>query len=112
VNLLIQFQRNGIWNTEFDITINGKITTQYLASVVADNLPPRPFSVRMVRVTPDSTTDRLQNKTLWSSYTEIIDIRQGYPGTAVAGLLVDAEQFGSQQVTRNYHLRGRIFQVP
>ncbi|EFU9985223.1 host specificity protein J, partial [Salmonella enterica] len=88
------------------------ITTQYLASVVADNLPPRPFSVRMARVTPDSTTDRLQNKTLWSSYTEIIDIRQGYPGTAVAGLLVDAEQFGSQQVTRNYHLRGRIFQVP
>lgn len=112
VNLMIQFQRSGIWNTEFDITINGKITTQYLASVVADNLPPRPFSVRMVRVTPDSTTDRLQNKTLWSSYTEIIDIRQGYPGTAVAGLLVDAEQFGSQQVTRNYHLRGRIFQVP
>lgn len=112
VNLLIQFQRSGVWNTEFDITINGKITTQYLASVVADNLPPRPFSVRMVRVTPDSTTDRLQNKTLWSSYTEIIDIRQGYPGTAVAGLLVDAEQFGSQQVTRNYHLRGRIFQVP
>lgn len=112
VNLLIQFQRSGIWNTEFDITINGKITTQYLASVVADNLPPRPFSVRMVRVTPDSTTDRLQNKTLWSSYTEIIDIRQGYPGTAIAGLLVDAEQFGSQQVTRNYHLRGRIFQVP
>lgn len=112
VNLLIQFQRSGIWNTEFDITINGKITTQYLASVVADNLPPRPFSVRMVRVTPDSTTDRLQNKTLWSSYTEIIDIRQGYPCTAVAGLLVDAEQFGSQQVTRNYHLRGRIFQVP
>lgn len=112
VNLLIQFQRSGVWNTEFDITINGKITTQYLASVVADNLPPRPFSVRMVRVTPDSTTDRLQNKTLWSSYTEIIDIRQGYPGTAVAGLLVDAEQFGSQQVTRNYHLRGRIFQIP
>lgn len=112
VNLQIQFQRSGIWNTEFDITINGKITTQYLASVVADNLPPRPFSVRMVRVTPDSTTDRLQNKTLWSSYTEIIDIRQGYPGTAVAGLLVDAEQFGSQQVTRNYHLRGLIFQVP
>lgn len=112
VNLLIQFQRSGVWNTEFDITINGKITTQYLASVVADNLPRRPFSVRMVRVTPDSTTDRLQNKTLWSSYTEIIDIRQGYPGTAVAGLLVDAEQFGSQQVTRNYHLRGRIFQVP
>ncbi|WP_254555566.1 TipJ family phage tail tip protein, partial [Salmonella enterica] len=73
VYLLIQFQRSGIWNTEFDFTINGMIRTQYLASVVADNFPPRPFSVRMVRVSPDSTSDRLQNKTLWSSYTEIID---------------------------------------
>ncbi|KEM42259.1 host specificity J domain protein, partial [Escherichia coli 6-319-05_S4_C2] len=25
---------------------------------------------------------------------------------------VDSEQFGSQQVSRNYHLRGRILQVP
>ncbi|HDP0319414.1 TPA: host specificity protein J [Salmonella enterica subsp. enterica serovar Concord] len=112
VSMLIQFQRNGDWVTEFDITINGKTTSQYLASLVADNLPPRPFSVRMVRTTPDSTTDRLQNKTLWSSYTEIIDIHQSYPNTAVVGLLVDAEQFGSQQVTRNYHIRGRILQVP
>ncbi|EAO2626554.1 DUF1983 domain-containing protein [Salmonella enterica] len=85
-------------------TDNGKQNTYFssLENMVAQGNP----------VTPDSTTDRLQNKTLWSSYTEIIDIRQGYPGTAVAGLLVDAEQFGSQQVTRNYHLRGRIFQVP
>ncbi|WP_336195725.1 host specificity protein J, partial [Hafnia paralvei] len=34
------------------------------------------------------------------------------PNTAVIGVQVDAEQFGSQQVTRNYHLRGRIVQVP
>ncbi len=25
---------------------------------------------------------------------------------------MDSEQFGSQQVSRNYHLRGRILQVP
>lgn len=112
VKMLIQFQRNGDWVTEFDVTINGKTTTQFLASVVAEDLPPRPFSIRMVRSTPDSTTDRIQNKTLWSSYTEIIDVKQSYPNTAVAGLQVDAEQFGSQQVTRNYHLRGRILQVP
>ncbi|WP_032202909.1 phage tail tip protein, partial [Escherichia coli] len=30
----------------------------------------------------------------------------------LVGVQVDSEQFGSQQVSRNYHLRGRILQVP
>ncbi|CST11851.1 host specificity protein [Shigella sonnei] len=98
--------------TEKDITIKGKTTSQYLASVVVGNLPPRPFNIRMRRMTPDSTTDQLQNKTLWSSYTEIIDVKQCYPNTALVGVQVDSEQFGNQQVSRNYHLRGRILQVP
>ncbi|ELN9972670.1 host specificity protein J, partial [Escherichia coli] len=51
-------------------------------------------------------------KTLWSSYTEIIDVKQCYPNTAIVGLQVDAEQFGGQQMTVNYHIRGRIIQVP
>ncbi|MGS2036333.1 phage attachment tail tip protein J [Escherichia coli] len=112
VRLLVQIQRNGGWVTEKDITIKGKTTSQYLASVVVDNLPPRPFNIRMRRMTPDSTTDQLLNKTLWSSYTEIIDVKQCYPNTALVGVQVDSEQFGSQQVSRNYHLRGRILQVP
>ncbi|EOU6426790.1 phage tail protein [Escherichia coli] len=112
VRMLVQIQRNGGWVTEKDITIKGKTTSQYLASVVVDNLPPRPFNIRMRRMTPDSTTDQLQNKTLWSSYTEIIDVKQCYPNTALVAIQVDSEQFGSQQVSRNYHLRGRILQVP
>ncbi|HEM7932853.1 TPA: host specificity protein J [Citrobacter braakii] len=112
VQMLIQFRRDGLWRTERDITITGKTTTQFLASVVIDDLPPRPFEVRMQRITDDSTTDLLQNKTVWSGYTEIIDVKQLYPNTAVIGVKVDAEQFGSQQVTRNYLLRGRIVQVP
>ncbi|WP_225382447.1 phage tail tip protein [Escherichia coli] len=112
VRLLIQLERGGKWMTEKDVTINGKTTSQFLASVILDNLPPRPFNIRMVRETADSTTDQLQNKTLWSSYTEIIDVKQCYPNTAIVGLQVDAEQFGSQQMTVNYHIRGRIIQVP
>lgn len=60
-------------------------------------------------MTADSTTDQLQNNTVWSSYTEIIDVRQRYPNTAVIGLQVESEQFGSQQVTRNYHFSGGLF---
>ncbi|HIB2720847.1 TPA: phage tail tip protein J-related protein, partial [Escherichia coli] len=85
---------------------------QYLASVILENLPERLFNIRMVRETADSTTDQLQNRTLWSSYTEIIDVKQCYPNTAIVGLQVDAEQFGGQQMTVNYHIRGRIIQVP
>ncbi|EFX0189286.1 host specificity protein J, partial [Shigella boydii] len=112
VRILIQLQRNGRWVTEKDVTINGKTTSQFLASVILDNLPPRPFNIRMVRETADSTTDQLQNRTLWSSYTEIIDVKQCYPNTAIVGMQVDAEQFGGQQMTVNYHIRGRIIQVP
>ncbi|EJQ4425216.1 host specificity protein J, partial [Escherichia coli] len=112
VRLLIQLERNGHWVTEKDITINGKTTSQYLTSVILNNLPERPFNIRMVRETADSATDQLQNRTLWSSYTEIIDVKQCYPNTAIVGLQVDAEQFGGQQMTVNYHIRGRIIQVP
>ncbi|EFL5955045.1 host specificity protein J [Escherichia coli] len=112
VRLLIQLERNGHWVTEKDVTINGKTTSQYLTSVILNNLPERPFNIRMVRETADSTTDQLQNRTLWSSYTEIIDVKQCYPNTAIVGLQVDAEQFGGQQMTVNYHIRGRIIQVP
>ncbi|HFO3889814.1 TPA: phage tail protein, partial [Escherichia coli] len=112
VRLLIQLERNGHWVTEKDVTINGKTTSQYLTSVILNNLPERPFNIRMVRETADSTTDQLQNRTLWSSYTEIIDVKQCYPNTAIVGLQVDAEQFGGQQMVVNYHIRGRIIQVP
>ncbi|ATB78815.1 TPA: host specificity protein J [Escherichia coli] len=112
VRLLIQLERSGHWVTEKDITINGKTTSQYLTSVIIGNLPERPFNIRMVRETADSTTDQLQNRTLWSSYTEIIDVKQSYPNTAIVGLQVDAEQFGGQQMAVNYHIRGRIIQVP
>ncbi|WP_433993966.1 TipJ family phage tail tip protein, partial [Escherichia coli] len=97
VRLLVQIQRNGRWLTEKDITIKGKTTSQYLAPVVVGNLPPRPFSIRMRRMTPDSTTDQLQNKTLWSSYTEIIDVKQCYPNTALVGVQVDSENPQTRQ---------------
>lgn len=113
VELQIQVQRNGSWVTEKNITIRGKRSNSpYLMAVIIDKLPPPPFSIRMVRLTPDSNSDKLQNNTIWSSYTEITDINQTYPGSAVAGLTFESEQFGNQYPTRNYLVRGLIVQVP
>lgn len=112
VKMEIQIQRSGVWLTEKTIVINGKRTSPFMTAVIIDNLPPRPFNLRVVRITPDSTTDQLQNKTVWQGLTEIIKITQSYPNTALVGLKVDADQFGSQSVSRKFYLRGRIVRVP
>ncbi|WP_337240348.1 host specificity protein J [Proteus faecis] len=113
VQLQIQIQRNGAWITEKNVTINGKRSNSpYLMAVVLDDLPPVPFSVRMIRITQDSTSDKIQNNTVWSSYSELVDISQTYPGSAVAGLMFDSEQFGNKFPRRNYLIKGRIIQVP
>ncbi|HFN6476608.1 TPA: hypothetical protein ACHFX9_000087 [Citrobacter farmeri] len=65
VQMPLQFRRNAQWEMERDITMTGKRTTLFLATVVIDDLPPRPFEIRMLRIMEDSTTDLLQNNTLW-----------------------------------------------
>ncbi|EDV4827901.1 phage tail protein [Salmonella enterica] len=113
VQMDIQLQQNGIWSTVKSVIINdGKRTSPYMAAVIINNLPPRPFNIRVVRITEDSTSDMLQNKTVWQGLTEIINITQSYPDTALVGLKVDADQFGSQSVSRKFHFLGRIVLVP
>ncbi|EAW1194025.1 DUF1983 domain-containing protein [Salmonella enterica] len=113
VQMDIQIQQNGIWSTVKSVIINdGKRTSPYMAAVIINNLPPRPFNIRVVRITEDSTSDMLQNKTVWQGLTEIINITQSYPNTALVGLKVDADQFGSQSVSRKFHCLGRIVLVP
>ncbi|XIW72891.1 hypothetical protein AB2F28_06810 [Escherichia coli] len=53
VRLLVQIQRNGGWATEKDITIKrAKPPRSIWPRRVVDNLPPRPFNIRMRRMTP------------------------------------------------------------
>ncbi|MDW0766973.1 phage tail protein, partial [Mannheimia haemolytica] len=62
-----------IGTRQYSHSFNGKYSSQYLESVVFDNLPPVPFNISVERLTEDSNSQRLQNGTIWSSYTEIID---------------------------------------
>lgn len=112
VQFLLQVKRNGTWVTEYNVTLRGKTTSETTKSLVIKNLPPRPFDVRMLRLTDDSTTDTVQNRTFWASYTEIIDSRQRYPNSAVVGMTFDSSQYGSQVPRRNFLIKGRIVQVP
>lgn len=111
VEMLVQIGDGSNWRTVETVKISGKTRGQYLRSVIIDNLPQRPFNIRVARATADNSSSRVENKTLWSSYTEIIDTKLTYPNTAVVGLQFDSEQFNGVP-SRNYLIRGLIVKVP
>lgn len=100
-----------IGSQSYPISISGKYSSQYLQQHTFDNLPPVPFTVKVERVTEDSKSQRLQNNTVWSSYTEIIDTEFAYPNTALIGVKFDSEYF-SNIPSRTYDLLGLRVKVP
>ncbi|MCW9716740.1 TipJ family phage tail tip protein [Avibacterium sp. 21-594] len=100
-----------IGSSIYPVVIEGKYSSQYLRQFEYGNLPPVPFQVRVERLTDDSKSQRLQNNTLWSSYTEIIETRFAYPNTALVGIQFDSEYFGSIP-NRNYEIYGIKLKVP
>lgn len=100
-----------IGSQSYPVSISGKYSSQYLQQHTFDNLPPVPFIVKVERVTEDSKSQRLQNNTVWSSYTEIIDTEFTYPNTALIGVKFDSEYF-SNIPTRTYDLLGLRVKVP
>lgn len=100
-----------IGSQSYPVSISGKYSSQYLQQHTFDNLPPVPFIVKVERVTEDSKSQRLQNNTVWSSYTEIIDTEFTYPNTALIGVKFDSEYF-SNIPSRTYDLLGLRVKVP
>lgn len=100
-----------VGSQSYPVSISGKYSSQYLQQHTFDNLPPVPFTVKVERVTEDSKSQRLQNNTVWSSYTEIIDTEFTYPNTALIGVKFDSEYF-SNIPSRTYDLLGLRVKVP
>ncbi|ORM64240.1 hypothetical protein HA45_10420 [Pantoea rodasii] len=102
---------NGAWQTQKTVTISGKQSGEYLEAHLFDAPETKPFDIRLRRVTADSSSDLLNNGTVWNSFTEITDDNLSYPYAAVAGCVVDRDQY-TDTPTRTYHLRGLIVDVP
>lgn len=101
----------GSWNIQKTVTISGKISGEYLEAHIIDAPVQKPFDIRLRRVTADSSSDLLTNGTIWNSFTEITDDSLSYPYSAVAGAVIDRDQY-TDTPTRTYHLRGLIVDVP
>ncbi len=100
-----------IGETNYPVSINGKYSSQYLKQFEFDDLPVVPFKIKVERVTADSTSQRLQNNTIWASYTEIIETEFAYPNTAIVGVRFDSEYFSSIP-NRTYEIYGIKIKVP
>ena len=112
VTMVIETRTNASgWGIVKTVTITGKISGEYLEAHVIDAPDIKPFDIRVRRITPDSTSDLLTNGTVWNSYTEITDDNLNYPFSAIAGAVVDRDQY-TDTPSRTYHLRGLIVDVP
>lgn len=101
----------GAYTTVLNSAFTGKTTTTYERSHRIELPPGTQWQVRIRRLTPDSTSDTLQNGTRVVSLTEIIDAKLRYPNSALVAVEVDAQDF--QRIpTRAYNVYGRIILVP
>ncbi|WP_225455155.1 host specificity protein J, partial [Enterobacter sp. CCUG 70166] len=112
-NTLVLESRTGAsgWVIEKTVTITGKISGEYLEAHLIDAPDIKPFDIRVRRITPDSSSDLLSNGTTWNSYSEITDDNLSYPFSAIAGAVIDRDQY-TDTPSRTYHLRGLIVSVP
>lgn len=120
VQFQIEIQPNGgayalatLKNETNPVTIEGKNTSVYEAQYRVD-LPSggAPWNIKLTRLTDDSMSATLQNKTYWSTYTKIIDAKLSYPDTALVGVEVDAALFGNELPDRAYEIKGIKIQIP
>ena len=108
----VKLSSSSTWSQVKVITIGpGKQSGEYLEAHIIDAPDKKPFDIRVRRITADSNSDLLRNDTRWSSYSEIIDDNLSYPHTAVAGAVIDHDQY-TDTPSRAYHLRGLIVDVP
>lgn len=94
------------------ITISGKSRSRYQRShVLTLPRPASSWNLRMVRLTPDSTSAAVSNETYFDSYSEIVDSKLSYPNSALVGIRIDSSQF-NQIPRRSYLVNGLYIKVP
>ena len=112
VNLQIAIQYNGGgYRVVIDDTISGRTSQQYQRQYRVELSGPFPVDIRVIRVTPDSTSSKLANAFSWASYSSITYAKLKYPNSAVVALRVNAEQFSSIPL-RTYRMRLLKVKIP
>ncbi|QPF33278.1 host specificity protein J [Acinetobacter lwoffii] len=102
----------GTWTEVLNTQIADKTSANYERSHRID-LPKSDtgWTVRVRRITPNSTSEYISDKMYVDALTEVIDLKLSYPNTALLGLQYDAETF-SNVAKVAVDLKGIKLQVP
>lgn len=101
-----------------DLSITGKTRSRYqrayyykLPKYRNDGGKASTWTIRMVRITPDSKSSSLNNDTYFDSLVEVVDSKLTYPNSALVGITIDSRQFSSIP-SRSYLVDGLLIRVP
>ena len=102
----------GTWTEVLNTQIADKTSANYERSHRID-LPKSDtgWTIRVRRLTPNSTSEYISDKMYVDALTEVIDLKLSYPNTALLGLQYDAETF-SNVAKVAVDLKGIKLQVP
>lgn len=102
----------GTWTEVLNTQIADKTSANYERSHRID-LPKADigWTIRVRRLTPNSTSEYISDKMYVDALTEVIDLKLSYPNTALLGLQYDAETF-SNVAKVAIDLKGIKLQVP
>lgn len=113
IQYAIDLQTNGgTWTEVLNTQISDKTSANYERSHRID-LPKSDsgWTIRVRRITPNSTSEYISDKMYVDALTEVIDLKLSYPNTALLGLQYDAETF-SNVAKVAVDLKGIKLQVP
>ena len=114
VTLNIQtIENDGTTQTVITDTVKGRTASAYFRDYKV-NLPSGtsfPVTIRVNRVTADSTENTLRNTFLFTNYTEIINEQLAYPNSAHVALRFDAKTFPTTP-KRSFRVRGTKIKIP
>lgn len=90
----IDVQSNGGGFVELARSIvRGKTMSRYTRSVRLALPGSAPWDIRVRRLSPDPTSNAVQNRFSWDAYTSIIDVKLRYPNSAHGRLRFNAQAF-------------------
>ncbi|MCP1652733.1 phage tail protein [Pseudomonas nitroreducens] len=102
----------GAWVEVLKTAFDGKCSTLYERTHRIELPAARQgWQVRVRRITANATDSVTADSTRIEAFTEVIDAKLRYPGTALVGVQYDAAQFSSNP-TRAYDVFGRVIRVP
>ena len=106
-------ENDGTTTTVITDTVKGRTASTYFRDYKINFASGTsfPVTIRVNRTTDDSTESTLQNSSIWSSFTEIINEQRAYANSAHVAIRFDAQTFPSIP-QRMYKVRGTKIKIP